>query len=88
MSVIAFCQPLNKASATMACPILSSESSAIAATGMTEALIVKELPFPMPDVHIDMLWHERDARNPGHRWLRDLLGHSGALGVLPPTEKA
>ena len=60
----------------------------IAATGMTEALIVKELPFPMPDVHIDMLWHERDARNPGHRWLRDLLGHSGALGVLPPTVKA
>ena len=55
---------------------------------MTDALIVKELPFPMPDVHIDMLWHERDARNPGHRWLRDLLGHSGALGVLPPTEKA
>ena len=60
----------------------------IAATGMTDALIVKELPFPMPDVHIDMLWHERDARNPGHRWLRDLLGHSGALGVLPPAEKA
>lgn len=60
----------------------------IAATGMTDALIVKELPFPMPDVHIDMLWHERDARNPGHRWLRDLLGHSGALGVLPPTGKA
>ncbi len=60
----------------------------IAATGMTDALIVKELPFPMPDVHIDMLWHERDARNPGHRWLRDLLGHSGALGVLPPTVKA
>ena len=60
----------------------------IAATGMTDALIVKELPFPMPDAHIDMLWHERDARNPGHCWLRDLLGHSGALGVLPPTEKA
>lgn len=59
----------------------------IEATGMTEALIAKDLPFSMPDVHIDMLWHERDARSPGHRWLRELLGDSTALGTLPPTEK-
>ena len=42
----------------------------IAATGMTEALVVKELPFKPPDEHVDMLWHERDARNPAHKWLR------------------
>jgi DNA-binding transcriptional LysR family regulator len=42
----------------------------IAATGMTDALIVKELPFQTPDEHVDMLWHERDARNPAHKWLR------------------
>ncbi len=45
----------------------------IAATGMTEALIVKELPFPTPEEHVDMLWHERDARNPAHKWLRTLF---------------
>lgn len=45
----------------------------IASTGMTDALIWKELPFAMPEVHIDMLWHERDARNPAHKWLRDNL---------------
>jgi DNA-binding transcriptional LysR family regulator len=45
----------------------------ISSTGMTESLIWKELPFPMPDVHIDLLWHERDARNPAHKWLRDNL---------------
>jgi DNA-binding transcriptional LysR family regulator len=42
----------------------------IASTGITSALIWKELPFSMPTVHIDMLWHERDTRNPAHKWLR------------------
>jgi DNA-binding transcriptional LysR family regulator len=42
----------------------------IASTGITSALIWKELPFAMPTVHIDMLWHERDTRNPAHKWLR------------------
>ena len=59
----------------------------IEATGMTDALIAKDLPFAMPDVHIDMLWHERDARSPGHRWLREQLGDSTTLGTLPPTNK-
>jgi len=51
----------------------------IEATGMTNALVAKELPFAMPEVHIDMLWHERDARSPGHQWLREQLRHSGLL---------
>ena len=45
----------------------------IAATGMAESLVVKELPFKTPEEHVDMLWHERDARNPAHRWLRSHL---------------
>lgn len=36
-------------------------------------LIAKELPFSLSEVHIDMLWHERDARNPAHKWLRQML---------------
>lgn len=58
----------------------------IAATGMTDALIAKELPFPMPEVHIDMLWHERDARSPGHQWLRERLRDSGALTPATHSE--
>ena len=42
----------------------------VASTGITGALITKELPFTMPNMHIDMLWHERDTRSPAHRWLR------------------
>jgi DNA-binding transcriptional LysR family regulator len=45
----------------------------IASTGMTDALIYKELPFQLPAVHLDMLWHERDARSPAHKWLRGHL---------------
>lgn len=51
----------------------------IDATGMSDQLMHKELPFRLPEVHIDMLWHERDARGPGHRWLREQLRNSGAL---------
>ncbi|MQR01067.1 LysR family transcriptional regulator [Glaciimonas soli] len=42
----------------------------IDSTGMSDVLVARELPFQTPDVHVDMLWHERDVRNPGHKWLR------------------
>jgi DNA-binding transcriptional LysR family regulator len=42
----------------------------IASTGMSGSLISKELPFSLPTVHVDMLWHERDARSPSLAWLR------------------
>ncbi|GIZ53125.1 LysR family transcriptional regulator [Noviherbaspirillum aridicola] len=45
----------------------------VASTGITGALVTKELPFALPAVHIDMLWHERDTRNPAHKWLRGHL---------------
>lgn len=48
----------------------------IASTGITSALITRELPFAMPNVHIDMLWHERDTRNPAHKWLREHMSNS------------
>jgi DNA-binding transcriptional LysR family regulator len=49
----------------------------INATGMSNELVYQSLPFDLPEVHIDMLWHERDGRNPGHIWLRDELKKSG-----------
>jgi DNA-binding transcriptional LysR family regulator len=42
----------------------------VASTGIMSALITKELPFSLPKVHVDMLWHERDTRSPAHKWLR------------------
>ncbi len=60
----------------------------IEATGMTNALVAKELPFAMPEVHIDMLWHERDARSPGHQWLREQLRNSGSLTPFSQTSQS
>jgi DNA-binding transcriptional LysR family regulator len=41
--------------------------------GMGDVLITRALPFALPQVHVDMLWHERDTRNLAHKWLRDSL---------------
>lgn len=45
----------------------------ISTTGVQNQLIWKELPFETPAVNVDMLWHERDARDPAHQWLRNNL---------------
>ena len=45
----------------------------ISSTGLADKLIWKELPFATPAVNVDMLWHEREARNPAHKWLRTNL---------------
>ncbi|MCG2585218.1 LysR family transcriptional regulator [Massilia sp. TS11] len=58
----------------------------IASTGMTDALVSRELPFPMPAVHLDMLWHERDARSPAHKWLRRHLEAVSAPNLRPTTD--
>jgi DNA-binding transcriptional LysR family regulator len=42
--------------------------------GMADALVSKELPFELPKVHLDMLWHNRDLRSPAHEWMRKKLG--------------
>jgi DNA-binding transcriptional LysR family regulator len=47
----------------------------IAATGMKDQLIWKELPVTLPTFHADMLWHERNARNRAHQWLRQQIIH-------------
>ncbi len=45
----------------------------VAATGMGDSLISKELPFGLRSMEVDMLWHERDMRSPAHKWVRDQM---------------
>ena len=45
----------------------------ISSTGAEHQLIWRELPMETPVVNVDMLWHERDARNPAHKWIRNNL---------------
>jgi DNA-binding transcriptional LysR family regulator len=39
-------------------------------TGMAQELRVRDLPFAMPRVHVDALWHRRQAQRAEHAWLR------------------
>ncbi len=41
--------------------------------GMNTLLTTKELPFDLPVVHVDMLWHDRDTRKAPHAWIRQQL---------------
>jgi DNA-binding transcriptional LysR family regulator len=47
----------------------------VASIGMSEVLTVRPVPFELPLVHVDMLWHDRDRRNPSHGWMRETLAH-------------
>ncbi|MBC5782530.1 LysR family transcriptional regulator [Ramlibacter sp. USB13] len=39
-------------------------------TGREEELVARPLPFDVPPVHVDALWHRRQAQRPDHAWLR------------------
>jgi len=46
-------------------------------------LVVLPAPVAIPDVPVGMVWHRRDQEDPGHRWLRGVVGEvvRGALGA-------
>ena len=39
-------------------------------TGMAHALVLRDLPFEVPPVHVDSLWHRRQGQRSDHAWLR------------------
>lgn len=56
--------------------------SFLTATGVREQLVVRELPFPVGRVQVEMLWHLRRDGDPAHRWLRELILLGGIDDVL------
>lgn len=42
-------------------------------TGMSNELFLCDLPFKVPSLHVDALWHRRKHAQNDHRWLRDVL---------------
>lgn len=45
-------------------------------TGIEDELVLRELPFDVPAVHVDALWHRRTQHSSGHAWLREALARS------------
>jgi DNA-binding transcriptional LysR family regulator len=47
--------------------------SFLSATGYQRDLVVRELPFDIASVQVEMIWHLRQDAEPAHRWLRELI---------------
>jgi DNA-binding transcriptional LysR family regulator len=42
-------------------------------TGMTEQLVLRDLPLHVPPVHVEALWHRKQQHDSAHQWLRAQL---------------
>jgi len=42
-------------------------------TGMSDQLVLRELPLDVPPVHVEALWHRRMQHDSAHQWLRGQL---------------
>ena len=49
-------------------------------TGRGEQLSATPLPFEMPPVHVDALWHRRQGQRPDHSWLRLAIAAAARKG--------
>jgi DNA-binding transcriptional LysR family regulator len=45
----------------------------VRATGIAEALVVRELPLSVADVHVDAIWHRENDNAAAHTWLRQTV---------------
>jgi DNA-binding transcriptional LysR family regulator len=45
-------------------------------TGRADQLVQRDLPFEVPPVHVDALWHRRQGHRSDHAWLRQALAAS------------
>ena len=64
----------------------------IRVTGMVEELTWRELPFEVPRVHVESLWHRRHEQRGDHIWLRQAVAAAAhrafttqALHAAPPA---
>jgi DNA-binding transcriptional LysR family regulator len=62
-------------------------------TGIDDQLVLRDLPFDQPMVHVDAVWHRRAQHAHSHEWLRKALLRSAAAafagtrgGVRPKIE--
>ncbi len=45
-------------------------------TGIQEQLVLREIPFEVPVVHVDSLWHRRQQQQSAHQWLRQTVARA------------
>jgi DNA-binding transcriptional LysR family regulator len=52
----------------------------IRVTGREDELVARPLPFDVPPVHVDALWHRRQGQRPDHAWLRQAVTTAARKG--------
>jgi len=52
----------------------------IGSTGRAEQLVQRELPFEVPPVLVDTLWHRHQTPRPDHAWLRTAVATAARKG--------
>jgi DNA-binding transcriptional LysR family regulator len=57
-------------------------------TGIDEQLVLRELPFEQPLVHVDAIWHRRAQHGHAHEWLRQALQRSAAAAFAGSADDA
>jgi DNA-binding transcriptional LysR family regulator len=50
----------------------------VTVTGINDQLVLRDLPFDQPMVHVDAIWHRRAQHGHAHEWLRTALLRSAA----------
>lgn len=55
----------------------------VSVTGFADQLVLRELPFAMPKVHVDALWHHRLHRSSAHQWLRETIATLASSAFTP-----
>jgi DNA-binding transcriptional LysR family regulator len=53
----------------------------VSVTGFAGELVLRELPFKVPSIHVDALWHRRMQHHGAHAWLR------GVVTALPEQRR-
>jgi len=57
----------------------------VAAAGLVDTLVMRELPLAVPAVHVDALWHRQAVHNSAHAWLREAVYRASVLEVSADT---
>jgi DNA-binding transcriptional LysR family regulator len=54
-------------------------------TGMASELVLRELPFEAPPVHVEALWHRRTHHSSAHQWLRQAMMRAASHAFFVPN---
>ncbi len=53
-------------------------------TGMVDEFVLRELPFDVPPVLVDSLWHRRQGQRSDHTWLRQTMSTAAKKAFAVP----